>query len=374
MEWKIPLAEPDIGQEEIEAITQVLKSKWLTMGPVTAEFERKFAEKMNVKYAFALNNCTAALHLANVALGITTGDEVICPALTFVASANATRYTGANVIFADVVSEQELTIDPKDIEKKITKKTKAITVVHYAGFPCLMDEIIEIARKYNLKVIEDCAHAPFAYHPFKDGTKKYVGAIGDVGCFSFFGNKNMTTGEGGMLTTNNDSIAEKIRLLRSHGMTTLTYDRHKGHASSYDVVALGYNYRTDELHSAIGLCQLEKIDRLNENRRIVFKWYLDLLMNNKNIIVPFAHRNLQQATCHIFPIMVKRGCENIKLRLKDAGVQTSKHYNLISSFSAYKKDLEKLILFDPHNLITLPLGPNMSHSEVEYIVSFLGIN
>lgn len=366
MKWKITLSEPDIGQEEIAAVTKVIKSKWLTMGAVSEEFERKFAAKMNVKYAFAVNNCTAALHLANTVLGITVGDEVICPALTFVASANATRYTGADVVFADVVSKDELTIDPRDLEEKITERTKAITVVHYAGFPCLMDDIMEIAQKYDLRVIEDCAHAPFAWHQFKDKTKKYVGTIGDVGCFSFFSNKNMTTGEGGLLTTNNDALAEQIRLLRSHGMTTLTYERHKGHASGYDVVVLGYNYRTDELHSAIGIEQLKKVEKNNQKRREIYRWYIHAFKYNDNVIIPFANRNLEQATPHIMPIIVKNNYKEIKQKLRDAGVQTSKHYDLIPTFTLYKGSRFESKVKYINNILTLPLFPGMEREDVEW--------
>jgi dTDP-4-amino-4,6-dideoxygalactose transaminase len=283
-----------------------------------------------------------------------------------VASANGTRYTGADVVFADVVSEVELTIDPRDVEARITPRTKAITVVHYAGFPCLMDEIMGIARKYNLKVIEDCAHAPFAWHEFKNGFRKFVGAIGDVGCFSFFGNKNMTTGEGGMITTNDDRLAEEIRLLRSHGMTTLTYDRHRGHASTYDVTRLGYNYRMDEIHSAIGLAQLQKIERLNEHRRQVYKWYMSVFSDSPQIVIPFSHRNFEAATCHIMPVIVKSRYDETKARLRKAGIQTSKHYDLIPNFSAFQHSSRNNQNVG-YPLMTLPLGPGMKKEDIVFI-------
>jgi dTDP-4-amino-4,6-dideoxygalactose transaminase len=217
---------------------------------------------MRVKHAIAVSNATEALHLACLALGIGPGDEVVTPSLSFVATSNAVLYTGSDVRFADVIGPGDLTIDPEDILRKITPQTKAIIVMHYGGYPCRMEEILAIADRFGLPVIEDAAHAPGAS---LDG--KALGTLGAVGCFSFFSNKNVSTGEGGMLVTNRDDIAQKVRLLRSHGMTSLTYDRHQGHAYSYDVVDLGYNYRIDEIRSALGIEQLKKLPANNVLRK-----------------------------------------------------------------------------------------------------------
>jgi dTDP-4-amino-4,6-dideoxygalactose transaminase len=370
VDWKITLSEPVIGEEEIAAVARVLRSKWLTMGQVTRDFEDAFAQKMGVAHAISVHNATAALHLANLALGVGPGDEVICPDLTFVASANASRYAGAEVVLADVVSEDDLTVDPRDIEARITPRTKAITVVHYAGFVCSMGPILDLARRHGLRVIEDCAHAPFAWMPATDGSRRYTGTLGDVGCFSFFGNKNMTTGEGGMITTNDPALAERIRLLRSHGMTTLTYDRHKGHASGYDVVTLGYNYRSDELHSALGLAQLARVDGLNAKRREVWQWYRDALTGHADIRIPFTARDLEPAACHIMPVVVEAGPQryaDLKAKLFEARVQTSKHYTPISCFSASRAPTPPVTARIAVGLLTLPLGPTMSQGDVQFI-------
>jgi dTDP-4-amino-4,6-dideoxygalactose transaminase len=367
---QVSLVDIDLSQEEIESVVKVMQSKWLTVGDITDEFEKEFAGLIKVKHAFAVSSCTAALHIANSALDIMKGDEVICPALTFVATANASRYTGAEVVFADCVSEKDLTIDPVDIEQKITSKTKAISVVHYAGFPCFMETIMAIAKKYELKVIEDCAHSPFAWTGTSEN-KKYLGTIGDVGCFSFYGNKNMTTGEGGMVVTNNDKIADKLKVLRSHGMTKMTMDKTDGHASLYDVVSMGYNYRIDEIRSAIGLIQLKKIKNNNEKRRKVFKLYTDILSANENIIVPFSERDISQSTPHIMPVMIKNDYEKIKQKLTDAGIQTSKHYDLVPSFSLYGNKRFRSKLKYINNLISLPMHQNISSEDITYIASTL---
>ena len=227
MHWKVPLSDPDIGEEEINAARDVLESRWLTMGQITQQFEEAFADYIGVRHAVAVTNATAALHLANLALGIGPGAEMIVPSLTFVATANVVRYTGAVPIFADITSENDFCIDPESIASAIGPKTKAIAVMHYGGNLCDMPAIIDLAREHDLSVIEDAAHAPGAQL-----NGNMAGAWGDVACFSFFSNKNLVTGEGGMIVTNRDDLAEHLRLLRSHGMTSLTWDRHQGHVST----------------------------------------------------------------------------------------------------------------------------------------------
>src|SRR5689334_9841608 len=271
-DWRIPLSDIDLGDDEISSVEEVLKSRWLTMGRVTQDFESAFASYTGAKHALAVTNATAALHMACMAIDLKPGDEVIVPSLTFVASANSIRYTGAIPVFADITSETNFNISPDAVEALITERTGAIMPVHFGGYACDMPCILELAHKYNLKVIEDAAHAAGSWLE-----SRHLGTWGDIGCFSFFSNKNMTTGEGGMVITNDDTLFEKLRLLRSHGMTTLTWDRHKGHAWSYDVVDLGYNYRIDEIRAALGTVQLSKLERNNERRRHLTQIYRDFL-------------------------------------------------------------------------------------------------
>src|SRR5690606_10491632 len=229
MSFKIPLFDLNFDKSEVDAVVECIESNWISSGPKCQEFETKFASMLNVKHALTMTNCTAALHLAFDVLGIKPGDEVICPSLTFVASVNAIRYVGATPVFCDVISEEDFSINPREIETLITVKTKAIVVVHFAGFPCNMEAIGNLAKKYKLKIIEDACHGPLSEYR---GSK--LGTIGDIGCFSFFSNKNISTGEGGMIVTNDDELYHLLKLRRSHGMTTMSFQRATGHATAYD--------------------------------------------------------------------------------------------------------------------------------------------
>jgi dTDP-4-amino-4,6-dideoxygalactose transaminase len=369
MDWRIPLSDIDFDEDEALAVQNVIKSRWLTMGRVTQEFETAFADYVQTKHAIAVTNATAALHLACLALGIGPGDEVIVPSLTFVATANAVRYVGARPVFADIISHDDLNISPAAINSLITPLTRAIIVVHYAGYPCDMPAILSIAKQNELFVIEDAAHAVGSE---LNGRK--LGAWGDIGCFSFFSNKNMTTGEGGMLTTDNDDLAEKLGRLRSHGMTTLTWDRHKGHAWSYDVVDLGYNYRIDEIRAAIGLAQLAKVERNNDRRRKLSQVYRDALQELvPQVGIPFQnHPGITAA--HLMPILlpkeVKR--EEFMGHMKEQGIQTSIHYPPIHTFTSFKNDtsLNLLVTEDVANReVTLPLYPTLTDKDILTVVS-----
>lgn len=366
MKWKITLSDLDIGIEEETAIIRVLRSKWLTMGSETALFEEEFARKVGARHAIAVNNCTAALHLALLAAGVKPGDEVILPALTFVATANAVLYCGATPVFADVTSTDDLTVNPTDIARKITPRTKVILPVHYAGYAADMTAIKELAARHNLFVIEDAAHAPGASW---EGNP--VGSIGDVTCFSFFSNKNLATGEGGMLTTDDDNIASQLRLSRSHGMTTVTYDRHTGHAFSYDVVMTGYNYRITEIQAAMGRAQLAKLDRNNAKRRSLTQAYRERLKSYPGLEVPFTNRE-HESSCHILPILLPVDVDRSAVQsvFKAEGIQTSVHYTPIHHFSMYRDRYPAHVpLVDAlaHRLLTLPLHPLMHVSDVDSV-------
>lgn len=332
MQWKVCLSDIDYGQEEFDRVADVVRSKWLSMGDVTREFEARFAEYLGVKHAFLVSSGTAALHLANLAVGVGPGDEVIVPSLTFVATANAAVYCGATPVFADIVGPHDLNVSPEDIAAKISPRIKAITVVHYGGYPADMDAICEIARQHGLAVIEDAAHAPGA-----SWKGRMAGTIGDVGCFSFFSNKNLVTGEGGAVVTNDDALAVKIRLMRSHGMTSLSYDRHKGHAFSYDVVRLGYNYRATEITAALACVQLGKLESNNERRRALTGRYRECLREIDGLEVPFAVY-AGRSSCHLMPVLLPRGIDRaaVMTHLREEGIQSSIHYPPIHRFEWHR--------------------------------------
>jgi len=302
-------------------------------------------------------------------LNIKSNDEVIVPSLSFVASSNAILYVGAKPVFVDISSRNDFNLSCEDLERKITPKTRAIVVVHYGGYLADMDEIERIARKHRLFIIEDSAHAIGA-----DLNSKMAGTLGDVGCFSFFSNKNLATGEGGMIVTDNDRLAKRLKLLRSHGMTSMTLNRHKGHAYSYDVVELGYNYRMTEISAALGILQLKKLSQANKKRKILTNIYVSNLEKAEGLSIPFKDYP-RNSSYHLFPILLNKKTNRKKFMelLKKEGIQSSIHYPPIHKFSFYRRNLKgnqtKLPLTEyvgAHEL-TLPLHPLLEKENVVFV-------
>lgn len=371
--WKIPLFDLNYDQGEEEAVLAVLRSRWLTMGPRTQEFEERFAAYLGEgSRCLALSSCTAALHLSLLASGIGPGDEVIISGLSFVACLNVVTMVGATPVLADCKSLMNWNADPPDIQAKITGRTKAIMVVHFAGQPCDMNAIGAIARERNLLLIEDVAHAVGATL-----RGRQCGTFGDIACFSFFSNKNLSVGEGGMVVTRRSDLYDKLRLLRSHGMTSLTVDRHNKKSISYDVLIPGLNYRMDEIRAALGIVQLGKLDAANARRRELTAIYHRYLAPLPDVVVPWL--NLEEgvvSSCHIMPILLPPDVDRLTAMegLRAEGIQTSLHYPAYADFSAYRHGLgNRLTCADEisRRVLTLPLYPGMSESMVAEVCARL---
>ncbi len=383
LDRKYLVSDCDLGEEEALAVAEVVRSKWLSVGPRTAEFEAAFAQSMRGSldrspHAVAVSNCTAALHLALAAVGVGRGDEVLLPSYTFVASANAVLYCGATPVFVDIDGDHDLNLDLDDLEAKITPRTKAVVAVHLAGYPVEMDRLLALAAVHGFKVVEDACHAIGAtYHSPRGMASplhgRMVGTLGDAGCFSFFANKNLVTGEGGMVVTRDEAIAQFVRLGRSHGMTKTSWDKASGRASGYDVVQLGYNYRSTELTAALGLIQLRKLPQNNQRRREMVQQYLDHLPGDLPLTVPFAGRRDQSAH-HVFPIVLDDATlvEPLRAALTERGVQTTHHYPPVHRFSHYQQlvgeiDLPRTVDVSARE-VTLPLHPLLTPRDLAEIV------
>jgi dTDP-4-amino-4,6-dideoxygalactose transaminase len=371
--WKVQLFKLNFDRHELDAVSQVVKDGWLTMGEKTSQFESSFSEYLgNNVQSLAVANGTAALHMALMALDIGIDDEVIIPALTFIADANSVHMVGAKPVLADCNSLNDWNVSAATIEKCITTKTKAVMIVHYAGFPCDMPLIQKLCLDKGLKLIEDVAHAPGALIAGRS-----CGTWGDVSCYSFFSNKNLSIGEGGMVVTHNSEIFQRLKHMRSHGMTTLTLDRHKGRATSYDVVEPGLNYRMDEMRAAIGLVQLKKLPAGNKRRQELTDQYRHNLAGSK-ISIPFDKLPKDSiSSYHILPVLLPEGVNraDIIANLKERGIQSSIHYPPFWNFTAYKDDYSPL---DAPNAaiicereLTLPLYPTMTNKEVDLVTQSL---
>lgn len=363
----IPLFDLNFGVEEEEAVIEVLRSKWISMGSKTKQFEDDYARLHRSQYAVAVANCTAALHLALRVCDVGLGDEVIVPSLTFVATANAVRMVGATPVFADVCSLDDWTICPDDIVQKITPNTKAVIPMHFGGHGADMKRICEIAANHDLKVIEDACHAPLGIRD-----DQYLGTYGDFAAYSFYSNKNMATGEGGMLLTQDAEYDERLRLLRAHGMTATAYDREQG-KEFYDVVDWGYNYRIDDIRSAIGIAQLKKLEADVKKRKVLADRYRANLKNHSAIKVPFEDYPGESSNYVMGVLLEKGDRKKIRQQLADEGIGTSMHYPPVHQFACYSQYSTTLPITEDIGAreLSLPLYFHMSIEDVDYVCEVL---
>ncbi|MCC2241261.1 UDP-4-amino-4,6-dideoxy-N-acetyl-beta-L-altrosamine transaminase [Roseburia sp. CLA-AA-H204] len=367
----IPYGRQTIEDDDIQAVVDVLKSDYLTTGPKIAEFEQIVADYVGAKYAVAISNGTSALHAACFAAGIGPGDEVITTPLTFAASANCVLYCGGTPVFADV-DARTYNIDPEDIKRKITDKTRAIIAVHLAGQPCDMDEIHSIAREHNLVVIEDGAHALGSVYKGKK-----IGSLSDMTTFSFHPVKPITTGEGGMIVTDNESLYKKLLLFRSHGITRddSLMNRNDG-PWFYQQLDLGYNYRITDIQCALGCSQMKKLDRFLKRRKEIVARYNEAFAGCNNIVTPYQLPETESGW-HLYIVQIKKhDRKKVFETLRECGIGVNVHYIPVYMHPYYQehgyenvhcRNAEEVY----SHIISLPLYPGLSIEQQEYVIRTL---
>jgi dTDP-4-amino-4,6-dideoxygalactose transaminase len=367
--WAVPLADVVVPEADIAVVADAYRSGWLSIGPRTEALERGFAAYTGARHAVAVSSGTAALHLACMAAGLRAGDEVIVPSLTFVATVNAIAYTGATPVFADIAGLDAPWLCSDACAAAITPRTRAIMTMAYGGHPGDTAALGELAARHGLLLIEDAAHAVGA----RLGAQ-HVGTFGAAGAFSFFSNKNLAIGEGGMLVCADGDLAARARLLRSHGMTSLSWDRHRGHATGYDVVALGFNYRMDEPRAALALARLRRLDDDNRRRaRLDTRFRAEL--EPLGIVCPRRGGAAVRHAHHLFTAVLPSGVDRdaVRAALAQQGVQTSLHYPPAHRFSIYSGGASELPLTDEYarRAVTLPLFAHMTAEQQRQVVDAL---
>jgi dTDP-4-amino-4,6-dideoxygalactose transaminase len=369
-DWRVPLTDIAMPEQDVQAVLDCLRSGWLTMGPRNLAFEQALAAYVGSPHAVTVSSGTAALHLACLAVGIGPGDEVIVPAFTFVASAAAIRYTGAEPVLCDVRGPRDFNIDPEDATRRITPRTRAIMAVHFCGYPADVAALRALCDERGLVLIEDCAQAIGAH---ADATGRQVGTVGELGAFSFFSKKQLCVGEGGMVTTADEQLAARVRLLRSHAMTSSTWDRHRSHAPAYDVVDIGFNYRLDEPRAALGLSRLERLAQDISSRRAIVRAYRERLAGVPGVELAFDARAVERASHFAFPVLLRDRSSRDRFRdeLKADGIQTT-WYPALHTFTEYRRIAPAAGLpraaeaADRH--CALPLSSTMDEATLDTVV------
>jgi dTDP-4-amino-4,6-dideoxygalactose transaminase len=369
----LPFSLPDIDEAEISSVEQILRSGWLTTGPKVKEFERQFAEFIGARHAIAVNSCTAALHLALDAIGIKEGDEVIVPTLTFAATAEVVFYLNARPVLVDCCP-RTLNMDPARIEKAITPRTRAIIPVHFGGQPCQMETIRDIAQRHNLAIIEDAAHAlPARYQG------QMVGTIGDITCFSFYATKTITTGEGGMITTDNDEYAERMRIMSLHGISKDAWKRYTAEGSwRYDILFPGYKYNLTDIAAALGVEQLKKCTRFYESRKRMASEFDEAFADIASLTTPFVDSTVQHAW-HLYVVQLNLerltiGRDRFIEELKRANIGTSVHFIPLHLHPFYRDTLRYDVREFPcateafERIVSLPLYTKMTRQDQQDVI------
>lgn len=367
----IPYGRQSINEADIQAVVDVLRSDYVTTGPKIGEFEKKVADYTGAKYAVAVANGTAALHAACYAAGITEGDEVITTPITFAASANCVWYCGGRPVFADI-RKDTYNIDPEDIKRKITSRTKAVIAVHYTGQPCEMDEIHKIAEEYHLTIIEDAAHAIGA-----DYKGRRIGSISDMTAFSFHPVKHITTGEGGMITTNDKELYKKLQLFRTHGITREEelMTENQG-AWYYQQLDLGYNYRITDIQCALGISQMNRLDEFVEKRRALVERYNRAFGSVSGIIIPKQAEGCHNSW-HLYVVQIEKGNrKEVFDKLREAGIGVNVHYIPVYQHPYYQKNgYDGVCCANAEEFysraVSLPLYPDLTFEQQDYVIQQL---
>jgi dTDP-4-amino-4,6-dideoxygalactose transaminase len=368
---QIPVFDVRLRDRDVEAVAECLRSGWLTMGPRTQAFEAAFAEQLGVPHAVAVSSCTAALHLAYRAAGVGPGDEVVVPAMTFVATAAAVRHCGATPVIADIAGTHDFGIDPEDVARRITSRTKAVCAVHYGGYAAAIGPLRRLCADRGLALFEDAAHAPSATAPGLDGK---LGTLALAGAFSFFSNKILTCGEGGLLATHDPDVAAYARRARSHAMTSGTWDRHRGHAAGYDVVEVGFNYRLDEPRAALLNARLGLLEDDIARRRRLVRRYRTLLGDRDGVSLPYQDADVEHSSCYLMAVLVDaQRRDDVRARMREAGVQTSIVYPALHELTAYLDGAARLARAEEvaRRQITLPLYPHLTDAQQDRVVDAL---